>query len=479
MLVVLAAAALAVLVMPAGALAHGLVGGRKDVPIPEWLFAWGASLVLIASFVGLSFAWKEPRFENYSWRAFGQRVSRLFVNRVTDILAGAFGVGLLVLIIYAGLEGTPAPDRNFAVVFVFVTFWLGLVALSVLFGDLFRAFNPWRAIARAFSSGFGLIAGRPAPAPLRYPDWLGRWPSVMVILGFIWIELLFGFGTTGTGVTPRDTAIAALVYSAWTFIGMALFGIEVWLDRAEGFSVYFGMFSRLAPLEVREGRLGRRSPLAGATTWATVPGSVAVVMTAIGVTAFDGAQEGALADPIRWTFEAIRDLGWFSLDTTYKITGSLWLFICVFAVAGIYWLGILGMHTVRGSRPTKELGRLFAHSFIPIALAYVFAHYFSLFYFLEQAQFTYLLSDPLGEGSNLFGTADSGIDYGGLGANAIWYTQVAALVIGHVAALVLGHDRALVIYGDARSAARSQYWMLTLMIGFTSLGLFLLSQANA
>ena len=46
-------------------------------------------------------------------------------------------------------------------------------------------------------------------------------------------------------------------------------------------------------------------------------------------------------------------------------------------------------------------------------------------------------------------------------------------------ALVLGHDRALAVYGDARLAARSQYWMLALMVGFTSLGLFLLSQANA
>ena len=45
--------------------------------------------------------------------------------------------------------------------------------------------------------------------------------------------------------------------------------------------------------------------------------------------------------------------------------------------------------------------------------------------------------------------------------------QVGALVVGHVLALVLAHDRALAIYGDARSAARSQYWMLAMMVGFT------------
>jgi hypothetical protein len=53
------------------------------------------------------------------------------------------------------------------------------------------------------------------------------------------------------------------------------------------------------------------------------------------------------------------------------------------------------------------------------------------------------------------------------------------LVSGHVIALVLGHDRALRVYGDTRTAARSQYWMLALMVGFTSLGLYLLSQSNA
>jgi len=36
-----------------------------------------------------------------------------------------------------------------------------------------------------------------------------------------------------------------------------------------------------------------------------------------------------------------------------------------------------------------------------------------------------------------------------------------------------------VMYEDARQAVRSQYWMLGVMVGFTSLALWLLSQANA
>lgn len=47
--------------------------------------------------------------------------------------------------------------------------------------------------------------------------------------------------------------------------------------------------------------------------------------------------------------------------------------------------------------------------------------------------------------------------------------------MGHVSGLVLAHDRALMIYANARDATRSQYWMLTVMVAFTCLGLWLLS----
>ncbi|MGH2986831.1 MAG: fenitrothion hydrolase, partial [Solirubrobacterales bacterium] len=110
---------------------------------------------------------------------------------------------------------------------------------------------------------------------------------------------------------------------------------------------------------------------------------------------------------------------------------------------------------------------------------YLVSHYFTLALYGEQAQFGFLLSDPLGDGSDLFGTAASGIDYAAVSSEAVWYVQVGALVAGHVTALTLGHDRALKVYRDARTAARSQYWMLALMVAFTSLGLYLLSQANS
>jgi hypothetical protein len=456
--------------------AHALAA-REDLPIPEWLFAWGASVVLIVSFGVLAVAWRTPRFEEQRWRAGAPWLSRLVVGPFTDVAAGVVGVALLGVVVWAGLSGTDQPNANFSITFVFVTFWLGLVLASVLLGDVFRAFNPWRAIARAAGGLYGLVVRRPRPEPLPYPEWLGRWPAVVGILAFLWLELVFPSGTETGGVVPRDVAVATFAYTGITLFAMSAFGTERWLDRGEAFSVYFGMFSRLAPLERRGGRLGWRRPLSGAGRWAEVPGSVALVLVAIGGTSFDGAQEGALVEPIKGVFDWLVERG-VGLGDALRVTDTLFLALTLLAVAAVFALGIRGMRTVAGSPSPARLWRAFGHTLIPIALAYLVAHYFTLFLFQEQAQFGYLLSDPLGDGSDYFGTAAAGIDYGLIGATAVWYVQVAALVAGHVAGLTLAHDRALATYTDNRSATRSQYWMLAVMIGFTCLGLFLLSQAN-
>jgi hypothetical protein len=468
----------AALALPALALGHGLVQ-REDLPVPEWLFSWAAAVVLIVSFVGLSVAWQTPRFEADRWRPAPAGISRLLVNPVTRFMAGLIGVLLLGVTVWSGLHGTEAPEQNFSVTFVFVTVWVGLVFVSALFGDVFRAFNPWVALASAISGIFRLVAGAAAtPPPLPYPKRLGRWPAVAGLLAFVWLELVYAVpGFTAVGLTGRTVAIATLAYSAITFIGMALFGIREWTERGEFLSVYFAMFAKLSPLEVRDGHLGIRPALSGLTSWAILPGSAAFVLVALGATAYDGASEGFLLEPSRWLFERFSDLGLGPL-ASLRLGYTLLLLATLAVVAGLFWGGVAGMRAVKADLSLRALGLRFSHAFVPIALAYVIAHYFTLLVFQEQAQFTYLLSDPLGDGSNYFGTADSGIDYGVIGAEAVWYVQVGALIVGHVLALVLGHDRAEAVFDNHRQATRSQYWMLALMVVFTTLGLFLLSQAN-
>jgi hypothetical protein len=205
---------------------------------------------------------------------------------------------------------------------------------------------------------------------------------------------------------------------------------------------------------------------------------VALILVTIGGTTFDGAQEGTLASPINSFGHRLLDIG-FGPTLAVRVDETVFLALTLAFVAGVYWLGVKGMHLVRNSPPTRELGLIFGHTLIPIGLAYLTAHYFSLFVFQEQAQFTYLLSDPLGNGSDYFGTAGGGINFGLISTTGVWYVQVGALIAGHVTALTLAHDKALAVYKDSRLAALSQRWMLLVMVAFTCLGLFLLSQSNA
>ena len=462
-------------------IAHGIVG-RTDLPIPEWLFGWGAAMVLVVSFVALAVLWPDPQLQDGGgFRPFPRALSRLILSRAVDVLCGATGVFLLGLTIYSGLSGSQTATNNFAPTFVLVIFWLALVPLSVLFGDVFRAFNPWRAIGRAIAGVAQAAARGPMPAPLQYPERLGHWPAVAGIFAFATLELV-----ASNGDKPENVAIAALVYSAATFVGMALYGVDRWIERGEAFGVYFNLFSRISPVARRGDELGLRRPLAGLAGLQPGPGTVPLLAVMIGSVTFDGVGEAPL-----WTNMApdiarfCESLG-FSPERSLEAAFLVGLTACVLIVYGFYRLGVAGARSVGGELSAERLGAAFVHSLVPIALAYTAAHYLTLLLFQGQAlvrisapPLGFLASNPLGEdGVDLFGTAGDAINYGLISATTTWYYQVAFVVAGHVAALILAHDRALAIYDDAKLAVRSQYWMLVVMVGFTSLALWLLAQSN-
>jgi hypothetical protein len=163
--------------------------------------------------------------------------------------------------------------------------------------------------------------------------------------------------------------------------------------------------------------------------------------------------------------------------TAEKLVGTVGLLFGVALVGGFYAAGIEGARTVGGGMTAQRLRRAFIHTLVPIAAVYVIAHY--LLYFLYDGQkMKYLISDPLGKGWDLFGTASQGVDYSILTQETAFYIYVVVVVLGHAAGLTLAHDRALALYGQAKQAVRSQYWMLCVMVGFTMLALWLLVNAN-
>jgi hypothetical protein len=467
LVIALAAAAGAALALPASAAAHGLVG-KQDLPIPRWLFGWGAAVVLIVSFVALATLWTKPQLQELRERV----VWRVPGARLLEVLGGAIGVFVFGVVVYAGLAGSQSPLENIAPSFIYYVFWVGIPFLSFVIGDVFALFNPWRAVGRAVSwIGSRLAGDGGMPEPLRYPRWLGRWPAALGILCFAWVELVYV-----DGQDPSTLAVLALAYAAIQLIGMSIYGVRPWLENADAFGVMFSLLASIAPLRWHDGRLSVRKPLAGVVGLDPRPGTVALVCTMIGTTAYDGFSQGTLWNDIAPDLQRLfLDLG-FNAEAALHLALTIGLVGVTLVVAALYRLGIEGMRTVDPAHDAAQLARLFAHTLVPIAFAYVVAHYFSALTYQIQSM-AYLISDPLGDGSNLFGTASATVDYGWISATAIWYVQVGALVVGHVAGLVLAHDRALAVYRDARAATRSQYWMLVIMVGFTSMGLWLLSAA--
>src|SRR5271166_989014 len=455
------------LALPASAQAHGIVG-RANLPIPVWLFSWAAAIVLVVSFVALSTMWRTPRLQQQHRRAL------VPIPRAVDWLAGLAGVGLFALVLYSGFAGAQVPLANFSVTFIYVIFWVGLPVASVLFGDVFAALSPWRVTARAIAGATRpLRGGRPRSAPLRYPAWLGMWPAVATIVGFAWLELIYVERDR-----PETLAWLSLGYFLVMLAGMAAYGEREWSANADGFGVYFSLLSRLSALTRRQDRvLYARRPLSGLTGLTIGAGTVAMICTLIGTTTFDGFSNGGIWRNNEPSLQKLfSDLG-FSQTPAQELAASLGLVLCILFIAAVYRVGIIGVRSISERYSAGQLTRTFAHTLVPIAFAYVLAHYFSLLLWQGQA-IVYLSSDPLGNGANLFGTSSFQIDYQVISYAAIWYVQVAALLTGHVGGLMLAHDRALVLYADPEEAVRSQYWMLAVMVALTSFGLWLLSSVG-
>src|SRR4051812_29014667 len=95
------------LVLPDAADAHG-VGGATDLPIPGWLFAWGATAVLVLSFVPLGVLWPKPRLDAMRSRA------GIVLPRWLDPAAAVVGLALTAIVLASGLAGTTETATNLA-----------------------------------------------------------------------------------------------------------------------------------------------------------------------------------------------------------------------------------------------------------------------------------------------------------------------------------------------------------------------------
>ncbi len=467
-------------------LAHG-VGGRTDLPLPIWLFAYGAGSALVISFVTLHILWRKPRLDSDALGSPGpsflERASKpaAFITRL-------FGLVMFGVVIGAAWFGDQSAAANISPIVVYVLFWVGLQIASLVFGNLWSLLSPWNTLAlgieqlrdsadrspcannatrftslrlakhRLYPMEPHLSAGalrgsadtRAADKPATH------WPATIGIAGFVWLELCYHDPSS-----PRVLALAISLYAIAMAFVVIRFGRER-LNTADAFAAWFEFLATMAPVFRSEnGELRLRWPFAGLAAMKTRPGSVALVMVVLGSTAFDG-----LSRSTWWRNTTVKYLGWEA--TVVATIGLFWTIVIMYAI----YVGAMTTAEQISKTERRDLVAAFLSSLVPIALAYAVGHYFSLFIF-EGQQALALASDPFGRGWNLFGTIDWSVNYRMISTDMIAWVQMIAIVTGHVVGVVVAHDRAVSIF-KIKVATKSQIPLLVVMVSYTVGGLTLL-----
>jgi hypothetical protein len=428
-------------------LAHG-VGSRTDLPIPIGLALYGAGAAILLSFAVLLLFWRTPRLGGTaSGRPLPVGVQRAVDSGVLRRLlqAGALAGGVLLAAV--ALTGPPETSRNLAPWALYVTFWVGLVPASLVLGPVWRVANPLRLLHRGLRP---LVPA--APGAARLPA-LGLWPAAASLTVFLWLELVHPDRAEPT------TVALFLIANAVVQVALALWFGEDWFATGDGFEVCSSLIARLSPWGRRDdGRLVLRNPLTNAIATPHRSGLAAVVVVLLGSTAFDG-----LSRTVFWQTGPGR--------ANDILSGTLGLAAMIALVAALYLLGTRLSGRLAG-QPGGVQPRRYAATVIPIALGYTVAHYFSLL--VLDGQTTWILaSNPFGvPGVDLFSTYGNVVDLTAVGADAIAYVQVGAIVTGHVLGVTLAHERALL--SARRARASDQLPLVVVMVVFTVGGLGLL-----
>ena len=428
--------------------AHG-VGAREDLPLPFHLLLIGAGLALVVSFVALGALWKQPRLRPEDGRLLPMPVSLaldsaavrgLFVGASLAITAWT----LLALVLGKDNANNPVPSV------VYVWLWVGLAFISMVAGGIWRLVNPLRWVHR------GILAALRIEKDFALAEYrLGYWPAATGLLAFAWLEL----------IAPNNAdlpvlRVAILGYVVVSLILAMAFG-DPYLRRGDPFTAWSSLYGTLSLLGRRaDRRWVLRTPLHGPLQLDAAPGLLAVTSVMLGTTAYDGFSG---------------ETRWYSFVQSSSLPARVWETVALVAFSGIvaaslYAAAVLSARLAGVS--LRGVATAFAPSLIPIAAGYLVAHYWSLWVW-EGTNGLAKMSDPLGTGANLLGTAGLSPSASLIAPGLVAGIQVVAIISGHVLGVVAAHERAIALF-PRRAAVLGQVPLLVLMVGYTVGGLTLL-----
>jgi hypothetical protein len=453
-------------------------GARYDLPLPLQFYLIGAGGAVALSFVIMALVFRSSTSAIGSSRIDLDRYwpARFSWLSLVTVILQTVSVCIFLLILFAGFFGTNETLENFAPAFVWIIWWVAFAYVAALVGNFWPVVNPLKivyAMAEYLARRCGLQ--RRFDFGLSYPSWLGVWPAAGLFGIFAWFELIYE-----PAKQPLTLASFIFAYSIITWLGMAAFGREQWLSKGEAFSLVFEVFGRFAP--IGKSQKWHLRPYASdlIVDKPCSPSMVVFILLMLSTVAFDGFKETPQwIELLQWAALEpwlaplrlfLNDIGvdFFAVFSTVMLV----LFPLTFLTVYLATCEIANEVSGGGS---QEFSGLFVYSLVPIAIAYHLAHYLS--YLLISGQLIIpLASDPFGYGWDLFGTADYRTNIGIVGAKFVWFAAVTAIVAGHVFAVGVAHIVAIRNFDSAKSALRSQYPMLILMVGYTMVSLWLFSQ---
>ncbi|OBF74805.1 hypothetical protein A5750_12135 [Mycobacterium sp. 852002-51613_SCH5001154] len=442
-------------------LAHGL-GGSGDLPVPYMYAMVGAAWALTFTFALVAFAWRRPRFDPLKpGRPLPAAVTALVDAPATRWTAAGLALVFAAWAVAAGVWG-PQSETNALLGVFYVLLWVGLVAVSLAIGPVWRVISPMRTVYVLLRRATPERVHRPRRP---YPERWGYRPAALGLFAFVWMEL----------ASPNPASLPWVRawlggYAVAMLAGAWLCGPR-WLARADPFGVYSMAVSRLSPFRrnPQSGSIVIGNPLDHLPSLPVRPGVVVLLAVLLGSTAFDsfsssptwrGFADGLSHDvglPPTLASSLLRTLGLVVFISVVAVTFSL----AARATGGVD-------REQRGALPGQM-----AHSLIPIVVGYIFAHY--LTYLVERGQQAMLaLADPFGRGWNLLGLAHQQVAYV-LSAHppVLAGIKVACVVTGHIVAVIAAHDKALRLLPSGHQLT-GQLTMMLVMVGYTFTGLYLL-----
>ena len=489
--------------------------------IPTWLFLLGIGGVIALSFVATE-RFGAPRLSRVRYNLIkNKRVYAWVRSRWFQAVPQLTMAGLLIGLIYAGLAGSRV--ANITPVAVWTIWWAALIFVVLFMGSAWCFVCPWDGLANLVSRlGLGR-GGESLSLDLPFPKSLQNlYPAIGLFAVLTWLEL--GWGVT---TDPRMTAYMGLGMAAAAIVAALLWGGKRFCAHVCPVGRICGIYSNFSPIEIRA-----RNPrsCATCTTEDCLHGagegqpcptgiSLKVVDQATHCTACTECVKSCkrhnvainlrpFGSDLAGHVEPTRDQAWLALSLlsltlfhglsmtpaweSFAPGGSSilkWMAVTLgtprilnFTVAMLvvtaipvllYWCCC--WISARWAGQGIGAGRLFtnyAYSLLPVALFYHLAH--NLMHLLmEGSAVVPMLSDPLGDGSNLFGTR--GLHLGSMiGEQPLAIMQVSLILIGHVFGIVTAHRVGRRLYTDRRAAFRSLATMPVMMILISCGGLGLM-----